>query len=305
MFVARGQPGEMAAPTWGKSSVIAHYLADKPEGPFKYESTVFGGTKDGSWDSYGPQNPDVRLIDGKYVMVYTGTRDLVAFPGTMSVGMAVADDPNGPWRRVGQTVDPEKVADLDAAHGGWIDNPTLLKHNDKYYCYFKRCCAGKQLEAKYCVAVADKLEGPYEYRGVVTDNTSYIEDAFVWEQNGVIYLMTTDNFSQNVPGSSRANILWQSTDPLHFKIAEATLATATAKEHWKNWDPKKATYFYGGGDAVPFFADPCFLLQNGKPTYFYGPCGCNVSGGKFSEIYCMKLHCSNPSKLDDADSTRK
>ena len=71
----------------------------------------------------------------------------------------------------------------------------------------------------------------YRYRGGATDNPSYIEDAFVWEQDGVIYLMTTDNFSQNVPGSPRANILWHSTDPLHFAISEATLATGTSKEH--------------------------------------------------------------------------
>lgn len=298
MFVARGQPGAEVGPTWGKTCVIAHYLADRPEGPFMYESTVFEGTKDGSWDSYGPMNPDVRRIDGKYVMAYTGTRDLATFPGSMSVGMALADDLNGPWRRVGQLVDPAKVADLDATHGGWIDNPTLLKHKGKYYCYFKRCSAGKQLEAKYCVAMSDKLVGPYEYQGVATDNTSYIEDAFVWEQGGVIYLMTTDNFSQNVPGSPRANILWQSTDPLHFRLSEATLATGTIKEHWRDWDPKRSSFPYSGS-GVPFFADPCFLLQDGKPTYFYGPSDCNVTGGKFNEIYCMELHWNDPSQVDD------
>jgi hypothetical protein len=51
----------------------------------------------------------------------------------------------------------------------------------------------------------------------------------------------------------------------------------------------------GGGVQTPLLADPCFLLQNGKPTYFYAPSGINVRGGRFTEIYCMKVHYTDPS----------
>jgi hypothetical protein len=51
------------------------------------------------------------------------------------------------------------------------------------------------------------------------------------------------------------------------------------KEHWRDWDPKPSSFPYSGS-GVPFFADPCFLLQDGKPTYFYGPSDCNVTRGQ-------------------------
>jgi predicted GH43/DUF377 family glycosyl hydrolase len=293
MFAARGEPGAAVEPTWGRTNAIAHYVADKPEGPFRYVSTVLQGTKDGSWDSYGPQNPDVRKIDGKYVMVYTGLRDPKLYPISMSVGMAIANDLNGVWRRVGEIFDPR--AHPNPMISEWcVVNPTILARNGKYYIYFK---AGASLHpmAKYFVAISDKLEGPYTvHPEPVTDNTTYIEDGFVWEQDGIVYLMTTD--CDPIPGGHKPNILWHSKDGLHFKFAEAMNATCNIMEHYKDYNPGKAKNRYGG-IPTPFLADPAFLLQNGKPTYFYAPSNVNINGGEYTEIYCMKVHFQDPSKV--------
>ena len=294
MFAARGDPGATVEATWGRSNTIAHYVADKPEGPFRYVATVLEGTKDGSWDSYAPTNPDVRKIDGKYVMVYLGTRDpkwLYSNPNSFSVGMAMADDPSGPWRRVGEIFDPRTHPNPMIAEC-CVVNPTILARNGKYYVYFK---AGPYPIAKYFVAISDKLEGPYTvHPEPVTDNTTYIEDGFVWEQDGVVYLMTSD--CDPIAGGHKPNILWHSKDGLHFKFAEATNATLNIHEHYKDYNPDKAKTRYGG-NPVPFLADPAFLLQNGRPTYFYGPSNVNLSGGQYNEIYCMKVHFQDPSKV--------
>ena len=296
IFAARGEPGAAVEPTWGRTNSIAHYVANKPEGPFRYVSTALEGTKDGSWDSYGPENPDVRKIDGKYVMVYTGTRDikwLYSKPNSFSVGMAIATDLNGPWRRVGEIFDPRTHPNPMIAEC-CVVNPTILARNGKYYVYFKAGASFHPM-ARYFVAISDKLEGPYSvHPEPVTDNTTYIEDAFAWEQDGVVYLMTTD--CDPIPGGHKPNILWHSKDGLHFKFAEATNATCNIHEHYKDYDPVKAKNRYGG-ILTPFLADPAFLLQNGRPTYFYAPSNVNISGGKYTEIYCMKVHFQDPSKV--------
>lgn len=298
MFAARGEPGAAVEPTWGRTNSIAHYVADKPEGPFRYVATVLEGTKDGAWDSYAPENPDVRKIDGKYVMVYTGTRDAkwpYANPNSFSVGMAIATDLNGPWRRAGEIFDP-RTHPNPVISGCCVVNPTILARQGKYFVYFK---AGPYPTAKYFVAIADKLEGPYAVRSEpVTDNPDYIEDAFVWEQDGVVYLMTTD--CDLLPdGHKKPNLLWHSKDGLHFKFKEATNVTYGIMEHYRDYDLGKAKNRYGG-NPIPFFADPAFLLQNGRPTYFYAPSNVNVSGGKYTEIYCMKVHFQDPSKVAGA-----
>jgi len=293
MFAARGKPGANVWKTWGRSSAIAHYVADKPEGPFRYVATVLEGTRDGSWDSYGPQNPDVRKIDGKYVMIYTGTRDLETYSACMSIGMAIADEPAGPWRRVGQIFDYRGHSNPVIATGGVCNATVVARSNGKYYIYFK---AGAQHAAsRFFVAIADKLEGPYTVhpKPVTEDAGYYIEDGFAWEQDGVVYLMTTD--CQQVPGIhgvAKPNILWRSRDGLHFKYAEATSAACNIITHYKDYKPDRNNRHGEGG-----FADPAFLLQNGKPTYYYAPSSTNINGGKNTVIYCMKVHFQDPSKV--------
>ena len=47
---------------WRHDSQIAHYVADKPEGPFKFSEISLKGTEENIWDRYAPHNPQ-QLID--------------------------------------------------------------------------------------------------------------------------------------------------------------------------------------------------------------------------------------------------
>jgi arylsulfatase A-like enzyme len=58
LFVARW-PEANVDPAWRKSSEIAHYVADRPEGPFRFKQVVLRGTgRRGDWDAYAPRRDD-------------------------------------------------------------------------------------------------------------------------------------------------------------------------------------------------------------------------------------------------------
>lgn len=48
-------------PAWRKSSEIAHYVAERPEGPFRFRAVVLRGTgRAGDWDAFAPHNPEIQ-----------------------------------------------------------------------------------------------------------------------------------------------------------------------------------------------------------------------------------------------------
>jgi len=57
LFAARW-PEKNVNPAWRKSSEIAHYVADSPEGPFTFSDVAIKGTGRDTWDKYAPHNPD-------------------------------------------------------------------------------------------------------------------------------------------------------------------------------------------------------------------------------------------------------
>src|SRR5690606_36315739 len=66
LFCARW-PGEIPFDrAWRTNSEIAHYVADRPEGPFRYVSTI--GKRDGNgWNAVGYHNPKIRKVGKTYV----------------------------------------------------------------------------------------------------------------------------------------------------------------------------------------------------------------------------------------------
>ena len=75
LFAARW-PEANVDPAWRKSSEIAHYVADRPEGPFKFVGVVVKGSgKEGTWDRYAAHNPEIKRFGDTYALVYISNRD--------------------------------------------------------------------------------------------------------------------------------------------------------------------------------------------------------------------------------------
>ena len=179
LFVARW-PEKNVDPAWRKSSEIAHYVSDSPEGPFKFSDVAVKGTGTDTWDKYAPHNPEIKKVGNQYVLLYIANTDYhqPPHPANQSIGMAIADSPYGPWKKVGKD---GMILDANTP-GTWcyrsrngVVNPAFLAVNGKYYLYFK--ARGKE-GLRYGLAVADQLEGPYKILNrPITDNKATLEDA--------------------------------------------------------------------------------------------------------------------------------
>lgn len=278
----------------GENAVIAHFVADKPEGPFTYVQTVM--TSDMFPDPKAmaaPHNPRLEYVDGIYILLYICQNTLKK--GQMRVGMMIADELEGPWRFAGKDgimVDPSTDPDhwtYNAVIG--VYNPAFLKIKNKYYIYYNSGTP-EHMKSKYGYAVSDKLEGPYTLCDApITDNISYIEDAQAFSTGGKYYLLTTDNLGGNT-GAFGNLILWESKDGLDFKRANAKIAMGTVFDYWGSEEDRKklmetpGLYIHGPSGKLE---RPAVLQIRGKPAYLYAVADVNINGGKVSESYVFKI----------------
>src|SRR3546814_320865 len=194
LFVARW-PGRTVEPGWRSDSEIAHYVGDRPEGPFTFSDVAIAGTGLDTWDRYGAHNPTILRVDDKYVLLYIGNDNPTrpAHPSNQKIGMAISDTPYGPWKKVNKTglilAPPENPDYWNHHAGNGVNNPTLLKHpHGGYFLYFK------SERARMGLAIAENLEGPYvQMPFPVTSNESNIEDGYAFFYEGKFELLTTDN----------------------------------------------------------------------------------------------------------------
>lgn len=83
----------------GDEPGIGHIARTKDWAEWDYVGTIFDEGNRPSWaeESAGLWAPDIRYIDGQYVLYYTVT-DTTLNPGEDSaIGVATSDDPAGPW----------------------------------------------------------------------------------------------------------------------------------------------------------------------------------------------------------------
>jgi hypothetical protein len=294
LFVSRW-PKQYGMAGWSTHCEIAHYVGDKPEGPFKFHDVALPDHPDALWNNT-MHNPCIRQVGNKYYLIYISfdrwPSVFLAEKKTPNyIGMAVADSLDGPWKILSDK-DPLFLPSKDPnnwSYGDWqCTNPTFIAWKGKYYIYFH---GGKRVAGlgsyAYAYAVADKPEGPYQIGDhVSTPNITKIEDgsAFVWKNK--IYLLTDDNFGTHtgIPG---AGLLWISDNPETFKLEDAQIGFLHSDVYDKHIDPKKVRRLAGRDFK---FERPGILMLNGKPAYFYGASGFNLSGGDTPESYVMKIN---------------
>lgn len=283
LFAARWPIDAQFDPGWRTHSEIAHYLADRPEGPFQFADVALQGTNRETWDSTAVYNPAIHRVGDRYVLLYTGTSGLDRHPANQCIGMAVSESLNGPWRRVGKDglilapPDDPTMWNYKAANG--VNNPAFLKSPDgRFLLYFK------STNARMGLAIADNVEGPYRQqpKPITANEHHRIEDGYAFTMNGLVYLLTTDN-----DGLLRAGggLLWESEDGIHFH-AEPRMGFERIEHYVEKAQIKTMKIHYG---SIPKFERPQVLTQNGLPAYLYVAGGANLHGGPGSVNYVVKL----------------
>jgi len=166
---------------WVNYSQIAHAVSTSPFGPYKHIDVALPDRGVEYWDGSTTHNPTVhKFSDGKYYLYYMGNygdKKIVSVPGKQRInylhrnhqriGVAVADSPNGPWKRFDKPV-------LDITHGDSLAHDALMTSNPsvcqmvdgKILMVYK--AVGKKFPLPgggpvvHMVAIADSPTGPFK-----------------------------------------------------------------------------------------------------------------------------------------------
>jgi len=289
LFVARW-PRKTGHQGWKTHSQIAHYVADNPEGPFKFVDIVLEGSGKNTWDKFASHNPTIHKVGKQYALFYIANNGLKEHPSNQKIGLLLSDSLNGPWKKAGKDglilSPPPDKSYFNYKAGNGVVNPAFLQKDGKFFLYFKSNDTRKDTEwrPKMGLAIADKIEGPYiQQKLPITQNEQVIEDGYAFEFNNKVYLITTDNHGMIEFGGG---LIWESEDGFNF--GEPKQAFTVLKNYLGGSIPDSA--FRTKGEVGDKFERPQVLMINKKPAYIYMPSGTNISGGKGSAGYVLKIN---------------
>lgn len=194
---------------------------------------------EGAYDERSVFTPEVLAHEGRYYLVYQVVASPYVWRAFEHIAMAVADSPEGPWRK-----SPEPI--LQAAQDGrWrgdsdnrflvedkgsfdshkVHDPCLVPYRGRFHLYYKGEPMGEEMfkggrETKWGVAIADRIEGPYQ-RSPYNPVTNSGHEVCVWPyQGGIAALLTTD-------GPERNTVQW-APDGINFDIMAHIRAAPSA-----------------------------------------------------------------------------
>ncbi len=274
---------------WWATSQIAHYVADRPEGPFAFVEVLLkpGDSPAGAWDCGTQHNPTITKIDDRFVLSYHSAMGTMQDRrrDTIRIGMMTATDVNGPWTRLGKMLDPptpEESNVVTGEHYGFTDNPSLVRHPDgRFFLYYRIKFPGLAGANTYGVAIADQLEGPYvHYPERVVNNPTYIEDPYVFVLDGVFTMLITDN--QGPQGAQ--GMLLTSEDGLFFDYDKGRRYGVISDYIPADQLPADPAEIPGG-----CFERPQLLLKDGLPTHLFVPCGRKVGDDMDTRCYLFSI----------------
>ena len=232
-----GDPEAKVFP-WDKTEVWYATSTDGLE--WKEQGCAVPRGAPGAYDDRSVFTPEVLVHDGKYILVYQTVKAPYVNRVKNQVGMAIADSPRGPFKKLAEPIlspadngawagedddrfQVEQQGDFDSHK---VHDPTLLFYNEKFYLYYKGERMGERMtfggrEIKHGVAIADQLEGPY-VKSRYNPITNSGHELCVWPyKGGISTLVITD-------GPERNTIQW-APDGVNFEI----------KSHIK-WGPPAA-----------------------------------------------------------------
>lgn len=261
LFSARW-PAETGMGGWSTHSEIIHSVSQSAGGPFDVQDVALQA-RPGRWDGGMVHNPTIHRVGDRYALVHIGNRD--GRPFTQSIGIAVSDSLDGPWKRSGPV--------LRAGQRTWdwlmATNPALLVHPDgRFWLYYKSWDLSDK-KRKVGLAIADDLLGPYEKHPDnplvdYSDQGKQIEDPYVYIQDGRIHMVLADDNEGVV--KQHAGAIVHSDDGIHFSEPELAYDTTAAYSD----------------EPIQRFERPQVLMRKGRPAYLYlsakgGPYGTATS----------------------------
>jgi hypothetical protein len=262
---------------WYMRSEIVHATATTPQGPYTPQGVVLTKRPQGAdlWDGLASYNPTVMRFGDKYYLYYTGCNGSNrrirqpdgsfrsspnGTPLAQRVGVAVADHPAGPWRRMDKPL-------VDLSDEGFdsqmVCNPTVTRGGDGRYMMVYKCSDGSPKAGGgiyLTVAFSDSPTGPFEKTGkkilAHPDSTFAVEDPFVWWEDGK-YRIIVDDQHGDFSGAkglilfeSEHGLDWRKSDP--FVLSRCQIA-------WEDGEVEKTHHF----------ERPQIWRKDGKPAVLF------------------------------------
>lgn len=260
---------------WVNYSVIAHAVSKSPFGPYKHKNVALPDRGTEHWDGSCTHNPTVHKFNGKYYLYYMGNigdEKIVSVPGkakinwmhrnNQRIGVAVADDPNGPWKRFDKPV-------LDITHGDSLAHDALMTSNPsvcqmadgKILMVYK--AVGKKFPMPqggpvvHCVAIADSPTGPFKkYPDPVflEEGVRFpAEDPYIWFAEGK-YRAIVKYITHEGKKRLFSLVHYDSEDGIDWKKA-------------KNFEISDRSFTWEDGSTQKFdhLERPQVLVENGIP----------------------------------------
>ena len=168
-------PSNLRMRAWVSHSVVAHAVADSPMGPFRFKDIALSLRGKEFWDGMVTHNPSVtRFKDGKYYLYYMGNRGDGVLSKSLNwthrnnqrIGVAIADHPDGPWRRLDKPV-LDVSEDAQAPDALVVSNPTVTQRPDGgFLMMYKGVAKHKPMPAggpvTFLIAQGDSPTGPFK-----------------------------------------------------------------------------------------------------------------------------------------------
>ncbi len=278
MFASRW-PKATTMRNWVTNSEIVLASADEAVGPYHFEKVILPARGSEFWDGMVTHNPTIRRHDGKYILFYTGTTYDFEMPTTQvtretyeqvwngkRVGVAVADSPYGPWRRMDEPILQPRPGNWD---GAIISNPSPVIHPDgSVHLIYKSApvpypARNDNRALHFGVATAPHYLGPYQRLNdgekiqITGAEDAHVEDPYTWAADGY-YHMIGKLFGDEITGEKGAGFYAYSTDGVHWTLPEQPKAYS-----------REILFTDGSRRTQLRHERPQVLVQDGKPTHIF------------------------------------
>jgi hypothetical protein len=237
--------------SWVTASEVAHAVGRSPTGPFVFHDVALPPRDRRSWDGMVTHNPTILKWRHKYYLYYMGnTGDGVIMPtlnwthrNNDRIGVAVADSPNGPWRRFDHPL-LDISRDTAAPDSLNVSNPSItLGRDGRFYLLYKAVGRRNPLPfggpVVHLMATSASPAGPFQKdltpMFTIANNSFPFEDPFFWYDRArdTYFVIMKDNHGA-VSGTGRSSlILYQSSDTRHWKPGKHLLVSDLVL-HWKD-----------------------------------------------------------------------
>ncbi|SIQ97984.1 glycoside hydrolase family protein [Maribacter ulvicola] len=300
-------PKTLGFSAWVTDSEIAHAVADKVEGPYETSGTVLKRRNHLFWDGMATHNPTVIEKDGKYYLYYMGTtgpenikrptstqhKSWWTYRNNQRIGVAVADNPQGPWERFNKP-----VLDVSNTPGAYDElmtsNPSVTYNNEgEFIMTYKAVDKNKEkpngTRVRFLVAFAEHPTGPFvkEERPIFETPDSkelhmVAEDPYIWFHDRKYNAVVRDVVGK-FTGDTGALALLESKDGKDWKPSKYAKVLGS-KFKWANGELSGAK-----------LERPQLFIKDGIPKFLFGATSLGINGARTASGN-VRLQLLDPSK---------